>query len=87
MPRPGRFFRTLPAIEVFAGSPSVESCERVEHGRALFPVLLASVVAYRDDFRPFELVSLRVLLMVSLVGGLVGAFCLLADALPRRILT
>jgi uncharacterized protein len=70
----GGSFVTLPAM-IFAGLPSVEA--NASSTVALFPGAIASVVAYRDDFRPFELVSLRVLLMVSLVGGLVGALLLL----------
>ena len=61
----GGSFVTLPAM-IFAGLPSVDA--NVSSTVALFPGAVASVVAYRDDFRPFELVSLRVLLMVSLCG-------------------
>jgi uncharacterized membrane protein YfcA len=70
----GGSFVTLPAL-VFAGLPSVEA--NMSSTVALFPGAIASVVAYRDDFRPFELVSLRVMLLVSLAGGLVGAIILL----------
>src|SRR5271163_5091062 len=66
----GGSFVTLPAM-IFAGLPSVDA--NVSSTVALFPGAMASVFAYRDDFRPFELVSLRVMLVVSLVGGLFGA--------------
>jgi uncharacterized protein len=70
----GGSFVTLPAM-IFAGLPSVEA--NASSTVALFPGAMASVLAYRDDFRPFELVSLRLMLAVSLVGGLVGALILL----------
>jgi uncharacterized membrane protein YfcA len=70
----GGSFVTLPAL-IFAGLPSVEA--NASSTVALFPGAMASAFAYRDDFRPFELVSLRLLMFVSLVGGLVGALILL----------
>jgi uncharacterized protein len=70
----GGSFVTLPAM-IFAGLPSVDA--NASSTVALFPGAVASVVAYRDDFTPFEFVSLRVMLAVSLLGGLVGALILL----------
>ena len=49
--------------------------QRLEHRRGL-PGSLASAWAYRDDFIPFEGVSMRALFVVSLAGGLIGALLL-----------
>jgi uncharacterized protein len=70
----GGSFVTLPAM-IFAGVPSIEA--NASSTVALFPGAVASVFAYRDDFKPFEYISLRVMLTVSMLGGLVGAMLLL----------
>jgi uncharacterized membrane protein YfcA len=76
----GGSFVTLPAM-VFAGVPSVEA--NASSTVALFPGAMASVLAYRDDFRPFEVISLRVTLAVSMLGGLFGAILLLLTPSKR----
>jgi uncharacterized membrane protein YfcA len=70
----GGTFVTIPAL-VWAGVPSVlaNSSSTV----ALFPGTLASTWAYRQDFSSFGQVSIRALLLVSLLGGFVGALLLL----------
>jgi uncharacterized membrane protein YfcA len=76
----GGSFVTLPAM-IFAGVPSVEA--NASSTVALFPGAMASVLAYRDDFKPFEFLSLRVMLAVSMVGGLFGALLLLLTPAKR----
>ena len=76
----GGSFVTLPAM-VFAGLPSIEA--NASSTVALFPGAVASVYAYRHDFTPFEFLSLRVMLAVSMVGGLVGALLLLVTPAKR----
>ena len=76
----GGSFVTLPAM-IFAGVPSVEA--NASSTVALFPGAIASVYAYRHDFRPFEVLSLRVMLAVSMAGGLVGALLLLVTPSKR----
>jgi uncharacterized protein len=76
----GGSFVTLPAM-IFAGVPSVEA--NASSTVALLPGAIASVYAYRHDFRPFEVLSLRVMLAVSMTGGLVGAFLLLVTPSKR----
>jgi uncharacterized protein len=44
---------------------------------ALFPGTMASTWAYRDDLRGIAGISLKVLLPISLAGGLIGAILLL----------
>jgi uncharacterized membrane protein YfcA len=75
----GGSFVTLPAM-IFAGVPSVEA--NASSTVALFPGAVASVYAYRRDFRPFDVLSLPVMLGVSMLGGLLGAFLLLVT--PAR---
>jgi hypothetical protein len=75
----GGSFVTLPAL-VFAGVPSVSA--NASSTVALFPGSLASAWAYRDDFKPFDGVSMRAMLLVSLAGGLSGALLLLLT--PQR---
>ena len=76
----GGSFVTFPAM-VFAGLPSVEA--NASSTVALFPGALASVYAYRHDFRPFEILSLPVMLAVTMVGGFVGALLLLVTPAKR----
>jgi uncharacterized membrane protein YfcA len=70
----GGTFVTIPAL-IWAGVPSVlaNSSSTV----ALFPGTLASTWGFREDFASFGQVSIRALLSVSLLGGLVGALLLL----------
>ncbi len=70
----GGSFVTFPAM-VYAGVPSVEA--NASSTVALFPGSMASVIAYRNDFKAFELISLRRMLMLSVAGGLIGALLLL----------
>ena len=76
----GGSFVTLPAM-IFAGVPSIEA--NASSTVALFPGAAASVFAYRDDFKPFEFLSLRVMLAVSMLGGLFGALLLLLTPAKR----
>jgi uncharacterized membrane protein YfcA len=69
----GGSFVSFPAL-VLAGVPSVAA--NMTSTVALFPGSFASAYAYRNDFRPFEAVSLRLLLAISLVGGALGAVLL-----------
>jgi uncharacterized membrane protein YfcA len=76
----GGSFVTLPAM-IFAGVPSIEA--NASSTVALFPGAAASVLAYRDDFKPFEFLSLGVMLAVSMLGGLLGAILLLVTPAKR----
>ena len=66
----GGSFVTLPAL-VAVGVPSVEA--NASSTVALFPGSLASALVYRDDFAPLGFPPVRILIVVSLIGGLVGA--------------
>jgi uncharacterized protein len=70
----GGSFVTLPVL-TFIGVPSVIA--NATSTVALFPGSFASAWAYRNDFKPFEGVSLKALLAASVSGGLVGALLLL----------
>jgi uncharacterized protein len=70
----GGSFVTLPVL-VFLGIPALNA--NVSSTVALVPAALASAVAYRDDFKPFGPLSLRLLFIISVVGGGVGALLLL----------
>jgi uncharacterized membrane protein YfcA len=70
----GGSFVTFPAL-ISTGVPSVIA--NATSTVALFPGNFASAYGFREDFRRFEAVSLRALLAVSLVGGLVGALLLI----------
>jgi uncharacterized protein len=70
----GGSFVTLPVL-TFMGVPSVIA--NATSTVALFPGSFASAWAYRNDFKPFEGVSLRALFLASISGGLVGALLLL----------
>jgi uncharacterized protein len=70
----GGSFVTLPVL-VFAGVPSVIA--NASSTVALFPGSFAGAWAYRQDFVPFEGVSMRGLWIASILGGLVGALLLL----------
>src|SRR6185436_12539466 len=66
---------TFPAL-VFTGVPSVVA--NASSTVALFPGALASAWGYRKDFTSFEGVSFKAILIVSFVGGAVGAMLLLS---------
>jgi hypothetical protein len=70
----GGSFVTLPAL-ISVGLPSVQANASSTVG--LFPGGAASAWAYRDGLGPIGVVSLRPLLLVTLVGGAIGAFLLL----------
>lgn len=70
----GGSFVTIPAL-LATGMPSVLA--NTSSTVALFPGSVASAWAYRDDFKPFEGVSIRLILLVSLLGSIVGALLLL----------
>src|SRR5579863_4479328 len=75
----GGMFLTFPAL-VFTGVPSIISNASSTMG--IIPGILASAWAYRDDFRKSENFPFLPLLIVSLVGGIVGALLLLFT--PQR---
>ena len=66
---------TFPAL-VFTGVPAVVA--NASSTVALFPGALASAWGYRKDFTSFEGVSFRSIVVVSFVGGAVGALLLLS---------
>lgn len=70
----GGSFVSFPAM-VLAGLPPVAA--NASSTVALFPGTMASTWAYRDDVRGVAGVGLKVLLPISLAGGLVGAILLL----------
>ena len=65
---------TFPAL-VFTGVPAVIA--NASSTVALFPGAFASAWGYRKDFTSFEGVSFRSIVIVSFVGGGVGALLLL----------
>lgn len=73
----GSFF-TFPAL-VFTGLPSIAA--NATSTMAVWPGSIASMGAYRDDIRR-ERRHLPGLLLVSLLGGLLGAFVLLRTPQP-----
>src|SRR3954470_24467496 len=75
----GGTFVTLPALTL-AGLPLTAA--NASSTVALFPGTLSSAWAYRHDVRPLEGVSTETLLILSLVGGMVGALLLLLT--PER---
>jgi uncharacterized membrane protein YfcA len=70
----GGSFVSLPAM-IAAGVPSVQA--NASSTVALFPGGLASAWAYRDGLGPVGTVSLRPLMLVTLLGGMAGAGLLL----------
>jgi uncharacterized protein len=70
----GGSFVTLPAL-VFAGVPSVAA--NATSTVALVPGTFAGAYGYRHDFKPFGLVSMRVMLAMMIAGGFTGAMLLL----------
>jgi len=70
----GGSFLTFPAL-VAAGLPSVGA--NASSTVALFPGQLTSAYAYRREIRSFPGLSMRVLVPLSLVGGICGALLLL----------
>lgn len=70
----GGSFVTLPAL-IAAGVPSVNA--NASSTVALLPGGAASAWAYRDDLGPVGSASLRSLMIVTLLGGVIGALLLL----------
>lgn len=70
----GGSFVSIPAM-VFVGLPSVTA--NASSTVALLPGTVASAWAWRHDFRAFEGIPLRLLVGISLGGGLAGAVLLL----------
>ncbi len=75
----GGMFLTFPAL-VFTGVPSIVA--NASSTTALIPGILASSWAYRGDLKKTEGIPFLPLLIVSLVGGIVGALLLLFT--PQR---
>jgi uncharacterized membrane protein YfcA len=75
----GGTFVTFPAL-IFTGVPSIVA--NASNAVALFPASFASAWAYRSDFQKFEGVSFRGMVVVSLIGGALGATLLLVT--PQR---
>ncbi len=73
----GGSFVSIPAM-VFVGMPSVAA--NASSTVALLPGTIASAWAWRRDFRPFEGIPLRTMILISLAGGLVGAVLLLVTS-------
>lgn len=71
----GGSFLTLPAL-VFAGVPPVAA--NATGTAALLPGYIASAYGFRDDLAPLPALSLRMLIVLSLAGGSLGAALLLA---------
>jgi uncharacterized membrane protein YfcA len=70
----GGSFVSLPAL-IAAGVPSVQA--NASSTVALFPGGVASAWAYRDGLRSFGHVSLRSLVVTTLLGGAIGAVLLM----------
>lgn len=73
----GGSFVTLPAL-ISVGLPSVQANASSTVG--LFPGTVASTWAYRDGLGPIGAVSLQPLMLVTLVGGAIGALLLLGTS-------
>jgi uncharacterized membrane protein YfcA len=70
----GGSFLTFPAL-VFTGIPSVAA--NATSTVAIFPAALAAAWAYRHDFPKLERIGTPTLLVVSIVGGGLGALLLI----------
>ncbi|MFN2546884.1 MAG: sulfite exporter TauE/SafE family protein [Myxococcales bacterium] len=70
----GGSFVTFPAL-VAAGLPSVAA--NASSTVALFPGQLTTAYAYREQLRDFDTLSMRLLVPLSLAGGVCGALLLL----------
>ena len=81
----GGSFLTLPAL-IFTGVPPVVA--NATGTVALLPGYVASIAGSREDMEPAPGLSLRSVVLLSLVGGVVGAALLLvtSDAAFRRLI-
>jgi hypothetical protein len=70
----GGSFVSLPAL-IAVGVPSVQA--NASSTVALFPGSVASTWAYRSGLRPIGGVPMRPMLLITLVGGIIGALLLL----------
>lgn len=73
----GGSFLTFPSL-VFAGVPAVMA--NASSTVALFPASLASAASYREDIRALEEKRLKAWLIVSVIGGALGAVLLLVTS-------
>jgi len=73
----GGTFVALPALSLMGLAPTVANASTTV---ALFPGSLASAWAYRRDVRPLDAAPSWALLVLSLIGGLIGAPWLLLIA-------
>jgi uncharacterized membrane protein YfcA len=71
----GGTFITFPAL-VFTGVPSVIA--NASNAVALVPASFASAWAYRRDFQNVENLSFKSMVVVSLIGGVIGAILLVS---------
>jgi uncharacterized membrane protein YfcA len=69
----GGTFISMPVL-IYAGLPSVPA--NASSTVALFPGSLASIYAFREDFKGFDGVPLKYLIALSLIGGCIGALLL-----------
>ena len=70
----GGTFISMPVL-IYAGLPSVPA--NASSTMALFPGSLASIYAFRKDFKGFENIPLKYLIALSLTGGCIGALLLI----------
>ena len=70
----GGSFVSFPVM-VFVGLPPIAA--NATSTVSLFVAMLASTWAYRDDLRGMAGISLKLLLPISLAGGMIGAILLL----------
>jgi uncharacterized membrane protein YfcA len=70
----GGSFIAFPAL-IFAGMPALNA--NASAAVALFPGQFSSAFAYRSDIRGIEEFSITMFLVLSLIGGLLGALLLL----------
>ena len=69
----GGTFISMPVL-IYAGLPSVPA--NASSTVALFPGSLASIYAFRKDFKGFDHISLKYLIALSVTGGCIGALLL-----------
>ncbi len=70
----GGTFISMPVL-IYAGLPSVPA--NASSTVALFPGSLASIYAFRKDFKGFENIPLKYFIAISITGGLIGALLLI----------
>lgn len=70
----GGSFITLPAM-VYTGIPTLEA--NTSSTAALFPGSMASAIALKEDIRPIASITVKILILITLAGGFIGAVLLL----------